>query len=75
MVLLKKLPKSWFDEIFFFGEREFLVFPHCAVHSVEKQEILSHWKNISWNQLFSKFFSKTVVFTKFLSKMSKSKFP
>ena len=27
-VLLNKLLKSWFDEIFF-GEREFLVFPHC----------------------------------------------
>ena len=28
-VLLNKLLKSWFDEIFF-GEREFLVFPHCG---------------------------------------------
>ena len=33
-------------------------------YTVEKQEILSHWKNISWNQLFG----KTVDFTKFLSK-------
>ena len=30
MVLLKKLQKSCFDE-FFFSEREFLVFPHCAL--------------------------------------------
>ena len=28
MVLLNKLLKGWFDEIFF-GEREVLVFPHC----------------------------------------------
>ena len=37
-------------------------------HSVEKWGILSHRKNISWNQLFSNLFSKTVAFTKFLSK-------
>ena len=30
-VLLNKLLKSWFDEIFF-GEREFLLFPQCVVH-------------------------------------------
>ena len=29
-VLLNKLLKSWFDEIFF-GEREFLVFPQCGL--------------------------------------------
>ena len=33
-------------------------FPHCGV---EKQEILSHQKNISSNQLFSNLFSKTVT--------------
>ena len=36
--------------------------------TVEKWKILSHQKNISWNQLFSNFFSKTIGFTKFLSK-------
>ena len=30
IVLVKKLPNSLFDEIFF-SEREFLVFPHCVV--------------------------------------------
>ena len=38
-------------------------------HSVEKREILSHRKNILWNQLFSNFSSKSIVFTKFLLKM------
>ena len=37
-----------------------------SVHSVEKRKIWSHQKNISSNQLFSNFFSKTIVFTKFL---------
>ena len=32
-------------------------------------------KNISSNQLFSKFFSKNVAFTKFLPKKCESKFP
>ena len=45
------------------------------IHSVEKREILSHQKNISSNQLFSKFISKNVVFTQFLPKKYKSKFP
>ena len=37
-------------------------------HSVEKREIFSHRQNISWNQVFSNFFSKNVTFTKFLPK-------
>ena len=37
-------------------------------HSVEKREILSHWKKISSNRLFSNFFSKSIAFTKFLRK-------
>ena len=44
------------------------------VHSVEKREILSHQKNISQNQLFSNFSSKTVDFTKFLSKLFEREF-
>ena len=32
--LIKKLLNSWFDD-FFFGEREFLVFQHCAVEITE----------------------------------------
>ena len=44
-------------------------------HSVEKREILSHRKNISWNHLFSTFFSKNVAFTKFLSKKCEREFP
>ena len=34
----------------------------------------SDWKNISSNQLFNNFFSKNVTFTKFLPKISESKF-
>ena len=30
----------------------------CAHHSVEKREIFSHQKNISWNHLFSKMLSR-----------------
>ena len=55
------------------SEREFPVFPHCEC-SVEKREILSHKKKISSNQLFSNFFSKTIVFTKFLWKMCEREF-
>ena len=48
---------------------------YVRVRSGEKREILSHRKNISWNQLFSDFFSKTVDFTKYLSKECETKFP
>ena len=43
-------------------------------HSVEKWEILSHWKFFSSNQLFSNFFSKTIAFTKFLRKKCEREF-
>ena len=42
---------------------------------MEKWKIYSHPKNISSNQLFSNFISKTVVLTKFLLKNSESKIP
>ena len=46
----------------------------CHPHtSVEKQEILSHQKNISSNQLFSNLFSKIVTFTKFLPNEARKK--
>ena len=35
---------------------------------------MNHWTRISSNQLFSNFFSKNVIFTKFLPKMCDSKF-
>ena len=44
------------------------------LHSVEKWKIYCHWKKISSNQLFSNFFSKNVIFTKFLLKICGSKF-
>ena len=52
-------------------------FFHTALHSVEKREILSHWKYISWNQLSCNFFffSKNIVFTKFLPKKYEREFP
>ena len=53
----------------------FLKLSFNTVHSVEKREILSHRKNISSNQLFSKLFSKIVTFTKFLPKMREREFP
>ena len=56
------------------GGSQIPVFPHCAVHSVEKREILSHWKEISSNQLFSNFFSKTIAFTNFLRKKCEREF-
>ena len=56
------------------GEK-FANFHTVQCHSVEKREILSHRKKISWNQLFSNFFSETVTFTKFLPKKRESKFP
>ena len=47
---------------------------NLAIHSVKKREVLSHRKNISSNQLFSKFICK-IVFTKYLSNLNESKFP
>ena len=40
----KEFLNSWFDEMFYW----------CTQCSVEKREIISHWKKISSNQLFSK---------------------
>ena len=37
-------------------------------HSVVKQEIHSHRKNILWNQLCNNFFGKNVAFTNFFFK-------
>ena len=45
-----------------------------TLQSVEKWEILSHWKCFSSNQLFSNFFSKTIAFTKFLRKKCEREF-
>ena len=42
--------------------------------SVEFTKILYHVRIISWNQLFSKFFSKTIDFTKFLRKKCEREF-
>ena len=39
-----------------------------TLSNVKKQEILSHCKYFSWNQLFSNFFCKTVAFAKFSPK-------
>ena len=50
---------------YFFGEREFLVFPYCVsliLFSGKTKE-----KKL-WNQLFSNLFSKTVTFRNFLQK-------
>ena len=49
---------NWFYEFF----------QKYTQHSVEKQEILSHQKNILSIQLFTDFFDKNVPFTKFLLK-------
>ena len=44
---------------------KFRNFHTVRVHIVEKQEVPSHWRNISSNQLFSNLFGKTVTLTKF----------
>ena len=46
-----------------------------SYHNVEKREIHSHWKNISWNQIFRNFFGKHIAFTQVWSKKCDSKFP
>ena len=43
--------------------------------SVEKREFYSHPKNISWNQLFSNFFSRNIAFMIFLLNVCESNFP
>ena len=63
--LLKKLLKSWFHEKFL-GEREFLVFPHCTVLWYD------HAQKISWNQLFSNFFSSACWFDRKIDDFLKS---
>ena len=88
MVLLNKLLKCWFDEIFFqwVKETQCDIFTNLLSNkkqiklklgsqcSVVKWKIHSHQKKISSNQLFSNFFSKNVAFTKFLPKKCESKF-
>ena len=37
-----------------------------------ERNYLSHWKNISWNQLYSKFFSKTLLSRNFWPKLRES---
>ena len=56
---------NWFDEIFSNQSNRPGPNAQCGM----KWKIYSHLKNISSNQLFSNFFSKTITFTKFLSKM------
>ena len=40
MVLLKKSLNSWFDEFFFFSEREFLQFQHCESEKLWKFNLI-----------------------------------
>ena len=49
------------------------IFTQC-VWKNEKFTLISITEKISWKQLFSYFFRKTVTFTNFLSKMCESKF-
>ena len=60
----------------YFSLREFLVFPHCALHShtVEFTKFLYHLKLFSWNHLYSKLFTKEIVFTKIFQKVVILKF-
>ena len=43
-------------------------FPQCAVHNVEKREILCHANFSPWNQFTVKFFSKTLIWRNFCEK-------
>ena len=74
LVLLKKLLNTWLDK-FFFSEREFLVFPHCECHSVEKREIHCHANLFSSIQFRVKFFSKMFISQNFCEKDGGSKIP
>ena len=67
--LLKKLLKSYFDEIFF-GEREFLFFPNCALGSRA-----SHWDLHKFTlTVFRQTFRESNVFTKAQYENAISKF-
>ena len=56
----------WKSAIRYLYGREHTALRKLRNHSVEKREILSHWKKISSSHLFSIFYSKTNAFTKFL---------
>ena len=64
-----KLLKSWFDEIF--GEREFLVFPHCE-HSdripICHKKFVKACNNLWFHEIFSK--EKLNIFIKRCKKMN-----
>ena len=85
-ILLNKLLKSWFDEIFFRWERISRFSTLCTMKCRLSFSLFqtTGWrnekfsltkKNISSNQLFSTLFSKTVNFTKFLPKIREREFP
>ena len=63
-VLLENFTINWFDVKNLTGS-EFLVFPHCAMQIVERRELYSHLKNISWNRR-----SEFVDFTEFSYKIA-----
>ena len=58
--------EGWFHEIFF-GQRNSTVCGN-TIDSLSR-------KKISWNQLFSNFFSKNITFTKFLPIKCEKEFP
>jgi len=49
-------------------------FPHCALHRVEKREILCHANFFPSNQVIAKFFSKTLIWRNFWEKTVAVKF-
>ena len=63
---------SYFHEIFQIRVN-FLYF-HAVHHTVEFTKFLYHLKIISWNQLFSKRFTKEIVFTEIFQKVVIQKF-
>ena len=76
IIVVAHLPNDVIDhfEICKILETFYHLFYKLVHHSVEKWKIYSHWRKISSNQLFSNFFSKTVTFTKFLSKKCEREF-
>ena len=76
-VLLNKLLKSWFEEMFL-GEREFFNFPHCTEYSVQcgkMKNLLSPKKYRQINYFVILCINNNVAFTKFMPKKCESKFP
>ena len=67
--------KNFVKPIYNSGKIDFTEIANATEITVWKNEKLSPTRNISSNQLFSNWFSKTITFTKFCPKMREREFP